>query len=224
MQQKALKQLSCNGITKTGQQSANSIGQDSDTGRVPHQKHENDANGSASVAGNVKGHDSSTVTAVDGHRNNPDQVGIVQPGPVAESTAAKAILVEVDQLQQQQPSRPVMDSDTTDLKEFVVQLLRLLRDNDNKHVIAWSPNGRIEVHSPQLLETTVLRRYFPHTTLEWFHQLLHRMGFREEAGPNTNGAEMSPYSFVNERIRGDLGSLRLTQVGSTAYCALCKFF
>lgn len=90
--------------------------------------------------------------------------------------------------------------------EFLFQLMKMLTD-DNREIIEWS-NGRIEVHSPLRLETTVLSRYFRHSKFASFQRQLNYFGFRKLAGKG----KMSPCSYVNENVRGDLSNLLLIKV------------
>lgn len=90
--------------------------------------------------------------------------------------------------------------------EFLFQLMKMLTD-DNREIIEWS-NGRIEVHSPQRLEASVLSRYFRHSKFASFQRQLNYFGFRKLAGKG----KMSPCSYVNESVQGDLSNLLLIKV------------
>ena len=63
--------------------------------------------------------------------------------------------------------------------------------------------GRIEVHSPQKLESHVLKKYFRHSKFASFQRQLNYFGFRKLAGKG----KMAPCSYVNEAALDDIGSL-----------------
>lgn len=90
---------------------------------------------------------------------------------------------------------------TNSVPEFLYQLTKMLTDN-NKDVIEWS-NGRIEVHSPQKLESHVLKKYFRHSKFASFQRQLNYFGFRKLAGKG----KMAPCSYINEAAMDDIRSL-----------------
>jgi HSF-type DNA-binding len=94
----------------------------------------------------------------------------------------------------------------TSVPEFLYQLTKMLTD-ENKDVIEWVSgkcacfcwtvcpvlpfthlsyialaSGRIEVHSPQKLESHVLKKYFRHSKFASFQRQLNYFGFRKLAG------------------------------------------
>jgi hypothetical protein len=65
--------------------------------------------------------------------------------------------------------------------------------------------GKIEVHSPQKLESQVLHKYFRHSKFASFQRQLNYFGFRKLAGKG----KMAPCSYVNDDTTLDLRSLLL---------------
>jgi HSF-type DNA-binding len=63
--------------------------------------------------------------------------------------------------------------------------------------------GRIEVHSPQKLESDVLKKYFRHSKFASFQRQLNYFGFRKLAGKG----KMAPCSYVNDAAMDDISSL-----------------
>jgi HSF-type DNA-binding len=70
-------------------------------------------------------------------------------------------------------------------------------------------SGKIEVHNPHKLQSTVLNRYFRHSKFASFQRQLNYFGFRKLAGKG----KMAPCSYVNDATAHDLGSLLLVKVG-----------
>lgn len=89
----------------------------------------------------------------------------------------------------------------TSVPEFLYQLTKMLTENNND-VIEWS-HGRIEVHSPQKLESDVLKKYFRHSKFASFQRQLNYFGFRKLAGKG----KMAPCSYVNDAAMDDISSL-----------------
>lgn len=89
----------------------------------------------------------------------------------------------------------------TSVPEFLFQLTKMLTD-DNKEIIEWV-SGKIAVHNPNKLATTVLHRYFRHSKYASFQRQLNYFGFRKIAGKG----KMSPCSYVNADVTADLSSL-----------------
>lgn len=90
---------------------------------------------------------------------------------------------------------------TNSVPEFLYQLTKMLTDN-NSDVIEWA-HGRIEVHSPQKLESDVLKKYFRHSKFASFQRQLNYFGFRKLAGKG----KMAPCSYVNDAAMEDISSL-----------------
>ena len=118
----------------------------------------------------------------------------------------------------------------TSVPEFLYQLTKMLTENNND-VIEWSHGkielsivlmlsidliprypltfrasritGRIEVHSPQKLESDVLKKYFRHSKFASFQRQLNYFGFRKLAGKG----KMAPCSYVNDAAMDDISSL-----------------
>ena len=63
--------------------------------------------------------------------------------------------------------------------------------------------GRIEVHSPQKLESHVLKKYFRHSKFASFQRQLKYFGFRKIAGKG----KMAPCSYINNDATDDIRSL-----------------
>lgn len=93
--------------------------------------------------------------------------------------------------------------------EFLYQLTKMLTGGHND-IIEWS-NGRIEVHNPHKLESTVLQKYFRHSKFASFQRQLNYFGFRKLAGKG----KMAPCSYVNEAATQDIGSLLLIKRKTT---------
>jgi HSF-type DNA-binding len=64
-------------------------------------------------------------------------------------------------------------------------------------------SGKIEVHSPNRLESEVLKRYFRHSKFPSFQRQLNYFGFRKLAGKG----KMAPCSYVNDQAGRDVNSL-----------------
>lgn len=69
---------------------------------------------------------------------------------------------------------------TQTVPEFLFQLIKMLTD-DNKEIIEWV-DGKIAVHQPTKLATSVLHRYFRHSKYASFQRQLNYFGFRKIAG------------------------------------------
>lgn len=103
------------------------------------------------------------------------------------------------------PSAPANNT----VPEFLYQLTKMLTGGHND-IIEWS-NGRIEVHNPYKLESTVLQKYFRHSKFASFQRQLNYFGFRKLAGKG----KMAPCSYVNEAATQDIGSLLLIKRKAT---------
>ena len=68
----------------------------------------------------------------------------------------------------------------TSVPEFLFQLTKMLTD-DNSDIIEWV-SGKIAVHNPNKLASTVLHRYFRHSKYASFQRQLNYFGFRKIAG------------------------------------------
>ena len=128
----------------------------------------------------------------------------------------------------------------TSVPEFLYQLTKMLTENNND-VIEWSHGmfdfshiclikptqpltftlcklfhfvtGRIEVHSPQKLESDVLKKYFRHSKFASFQRQLNYFGFRKLAGKG----KMAPCSYVNDAAMDDISSLFQIKVSVSSF-------
>merc|ERR1719201_286921 len=97
--------------------------------------------------------------------------------------------------------------------EFLYQLTKMLTD-DNREVIEWN-NGKIEVHNPHKLASSVLHQYFRHSKFASFQRQLNYFGFRKLAGKG----KMAPCSYINDSTTPELRSLLLIKRKTSATTA-----
>jgi len=114
-------------------------------------------------------------------------------------------LVSSSSTVKQSATKPSSAANNT-VAEFLYQLTKMLTD-DNREVIEWN-NGKIEVHNPHKLATSVLHQYFRHSKFASFQRQLNYFGFRKLAGKG----KMAPCSYVNDAATSDLRSLLLIKV------------
>ena len=115
-----------------------------------------------------------------------------------------------DDLSQQQP-----------VPEFLCHLYSMLQDPSYSDLISWEvpdrnePDhmggglrgiGKIVVHQPDVLQDSVLGRYYRHSKYASFQRQLNYFGFKKRLHNGKKG-KLSPCSYIHQTLSDDVGSL-----------------
>lgn len=122
----------------------------------------------------------------------------------------ESLLPGGDDLSQQQP-----------VPEFLCHLYSMLQDPSYADLISWEvPNrnepdhmgggirgiGKIVVHQPDVLQDSVLGRYYRHSKYASFQRQLNYFGFKKRLHNGKKG-KLSPCSYIHQTLSDDVGSL-----------------
>lgn len=122
----------------------------------------------------------------------------------------ESLLPGGDDLSQQQP-----------VPEFLCHLYSMLQDPSYADLISWEvPNrnepdhmgggirgiGKLVVHQPDVLQDSVLGRYYRHSKYASFQRQLNYFGFKKRLHNGKKG-KLSPCSYIHQTLSDDVGSL-----------------